>query len=311
MSKRWKVLFAGTPEFAVPSLRVLLEHPQFEVVAVLTQKPKPHGRGLQMQDSPVAQLAREHDVFTLTPDSLKSPEVIATLRPLHADVAVVVAYGLLIPASALSLFPHGWVNTHASLLPRWRGASPIQHALLAGDAETGVTLMRIDAGMDTGPTFAQVRVPILADATAMSLNTELSTWSARLLTEHLGPYLEAKRPLQPQPSTGVTTARKISRADGLLQFHRPAVELERMVRAFTPWPSATFRWNGKDIKVLSATVAPGTLPAGKTQSNPQGFAIGTTKDILVIQRLQYPGKLPVDAHAFVRGYPAILHATLA
>ncbi len=265
---------------------------------------------MTVQKNPVHALARKLGYFTLTPDTLRQPDVHAALRGLQADVAVVVAYGLIIPASLLNAFPHGWVNAHASLLPRWRGASPIQHALLSGDAVTGVTLMRIDAGMDTGPTFASQELPISPTITTHELSTFLAELSARLLAQHLIPYLKGERTPEPQPAEGVTTARKLTHEDGQLLFHQPAASLERKVRALVPWPGTYFSWNNKDVKILKVTVVPDKGLPGSIAHHPLGFAVRTPQDALVVQQVQVPGKAPIDAHAFLRGYPAFLKVTL-
>jgi len=307
-TRSWKVIFAGSPAYAVPTLTALVGLPQVEVVGVLTQKPKPRGRGQKLQPSAVGAFAESKGLFVLTPASLKRPETQALVTALHADAAVVVAYGKIIPASLLTALPHGWVNAHASLLPRWRGASPIQRALMAGDRETGVTLMQLDAGMDTGPTFASERVKIAAVETSITLADTLATVSAQLLVRNLLPYLEGKAPLSPQPNEGVTLAPLLEKSDGVASFHEPAETLERKIRALQPWPGVNATVNGLTLKILQATVVPGTAASGAVVPNPLGFAIGTAKYLLVPTSVQLPGKKPMSAKAFSLGHPQLFRA---
>lgn len=309
--KRWRAIFAGTPAYAVPSLNAVVALPQVDVVGVLTQKSKPRGRGLQEQASPIAQRAKELGLFTMTPDRVRAPEVQAAIRGLNADVGVVVAYGKILPESLLNDLPNGWVNAHASLLPRWRGASPIQHAILAGDAITGVTLMQLEPGMDTGPTFAAATVPIFPSTTTTSLAAELATTSAQLLTDHLVGYLTGERTLVPQPAVGVTTALKIIPADGVARWTEPALTIERVVRAFTPWPGVSTHTGTLTFKILSASYTEGSAPPGFVAAHPRGCSVGTGEGLLVLESIQPAGKKAMDVHAFLRGHPELIGATLA
>ncbi len=295
----------------MPSLRAIAALENVDVVGVLTQKPKPRGRGLQEQASPVAQRAKELGCFTMTPEQVRAPEVQAAIRGLNADVGVVVAYGKILPQSLLNDLPHGWVNAHASLLPRWRGASPIQHAILAGDTTTGVTLMQLEPGMDTGPTFAAAAVPILPSTTAASLATELAATSAQLLTDHLVGYLLGDRTLVPQPASGVTTAPKLTPADGIARWTEPACVLERAVRAFTPWPGVSTHAGKLTFKILTASCAEGTAPPGFVAAHPRGCSVGTGSGLLILESIQPAGKKPMDVHAFLRGHPELIGTTLA
>ncbi len=305
MARSWRVLFAGSPEYAVPTLDALLRMPEIEIVGVLTQKPKPHGRGMQEHPSAVGEFAKAHNLLTLTPNSLRNAEVLALLRETQADCGVVVAYGKIFPQNILEIFPHGWINAHGSLLPRWRGASPIQHAVLAGDSTTGVTLMRIDAGMDTGPTFATDRLRIDENETSQTLASKLSQSSARLIQSELIPYLEGKRPLTPQPGEGITTAPLIAKGDGVLDFTLPAETLERQIRAYTSWPGSTCTIKGTTIKILQASVQPGSTVPGTCILLPNGFGIGTAQALLVPHSLQVVGKKAMSALAFRNGYPKL------
>ncbi len=309
--KRWRVVFAGTPAYAVPSLDAMLTLANVDVVGVLTQKPKPHGRGLAEQVSAVASRAQELGLFTMTPDSVRTPEVQATIRGLHADVAVVVAYGKIIPPILLNAIPKGWVNAHASLLPRWRGASPIQHAILAGDTETGVCLMQLEPGMDTGPVFASATMPIVHTDTTASLAPKLAMLSAQLLAHDFLPYLRGERILSPQPAVGVLTAPKIESSAGVIQWSEPARNIERAIRAFTPWPSARTNFGKMQLKIVSASVAEGTARPGFVAAHPRGCSVGTGNGLLILEQVQPAGKKPMDVHAFLRGHPELLGATLA
>lgn len=308
--KRWRIIFAGTPAYAVPSLNAIAALPDSEVVGVLTQKSKPRGRGLQPQASPVAIRAQELGFFTMTPDRLKAPEVQATIRGLAADVGVVVAYGKILPETLLNDLPHGWVNAHASLLPRWRGASPIQHAILAGDSTTGVTLMQLEPGMDTGPTFAKAAVPIALTSTTTTLATTLAELSAQLLSQHLLGYLQGERTLAPQPAIGIMTAPKIEASDGLVHWLEPAQKIERAVRAYTPWPGVTTRFGKISFKILSASLAEGIAKPGLVAVHPRGCSVGAGTGLLILEIIQPAGKKPMDVHAFLRGHPELIGATL-
>lgn len=305
------MLFAGTPAYAVPSLQAVAALPDVDVVGVLTQKAKPHGRGLAEQPSPIAVQAKELGLFTMTPESVRTPEVQATIRGLDAHVGIVVAYGKILPESLLNDFAHGWVNAHASLLPRWRGASPIQHAILAGDAATGVTLMQLEPGMDTGPAFAMATIPIPPEATATTLASALAQLSAELLTQHLVPYLKGERTLTPQPATGITTARKIEASDGIARWSESADTLERAVRAYTPWPGLTARCGQLSFKILRASSEAGVAQPGLLARHPRGCSVGTNSGLLILENVQPAGKKPMDVHAFLRGHPELVGATLA
>jgi methionyl-tRNA formyltransferase len=259
----------------------------------------------------VALRANEIGLFTMTPDKVRAPEVQAAIRGLNADVGVVVAYGKILPESLLNDLPFGWVNAHASLLPRWRGASPIQHAILAGDQVTGVTLMQLETGMDTGPTFASATTPIRPDATTGSLAVELSNISAQLFTKHLVSYLTGGSTVTPQPTVGVTTAPKIKANQGVVDWSEPASRIERTIRAFTPWPGVTVKYGDQSIKIIASSIAEGGLNPGLVATHQRGCSVGTGEGILVLEVIQPAGKKPMDVHAFLRGHPGLIGATLA
>jgi methionyl-tRNA formyltransferase len=236
-----------------------------------------------------------------TPGSLKNPEEVRAFADLRLDAAVVVAYGLILPRAILETPRLGCLNIHASLLPRWRGAAPIQRAILAGDRETGVTIMQMDAGLDTGPTVLQEAVPITAETTAEDLHDRLAALGGRLIVEALE-GLDAGR-LAPslQPDEGATYAAKLERGEGRLDWSQPAAELERRVRAFTPWPGAWFETGGERIKVLAASIVEGARAAPGTLID-ENFAVACGQDALRLERVQRAGKAPADGAAFLRGF---------
>nr|WP_199042689.1 methionyl-tRNA formyltransferase [Dyella sp. ASV24] len=259
-----RVVFAGTPEFSVPCLEACRASGA-EVVAVYTQPDRPAGRGRKLTPSPVKQAAVAAGIPVAQPESLKSDEARAALAGYAPDLMVVVAYGLILPRKVLAIPRLGCWNVHASLLPRWRGAAPIQRAILAGDAESGVDLMQMEAGLDTGPMLLERRTPISRDDTGGSLHDRLSALGADVLAEGLARVMagETLTP-QPQPDEGVTYAHKLDKAEARLDFSRPAIELERQVRAFDPWPVAEGELDGETLRIWAARAieghgAPGTV----------------------------------------------------
>ena len=249
---RLKLVFAGTPNFAVPGLRACLDAGA-DVVAVYTQPDRPAGRGRKLAPSPVKQAARDAGIPVEQPESLKPAEAQQRLRDYAPDLVVVIAYGLMLPRTVLAIPRLGCWNVHASLLPRWRGAAPIPRAILAGDAETGVCLMRMEAGLDTGPVLLSESTPIHADDTAGSLHDRLAEIGVRVLAEGLRRVAAGERlPETPQPETGVTYAHKLDKAEARLDFTRPAMELERKVRAFDPWPVAEAELAGERVRIWQA-----------------------------------------------------------
>ncbi len=295
---RLRLAFLGTPDFARVSLEALAaaEH---EIAAVYCQPPRPAGRGKKLRPSPVQAFAEARGWEVRTPKRLKDPEAQADFAALELDVAVVAAYGLILPRAILEAPRLGCLNIHASLLPRWRGAAPIQRAIEAGDAETGITIMQMDAGLDTGPILLQEAVAIGPADSAGRLHDRLAELGARLIVAALE-RLDALTP-RPQPADGVTYARKLERGEARLDWSAPADVLARRVRAFAPWPGASFAHDGAEVKVLAAEVAevegaPGTvLDAGPTVACGAGA--------LRLLRLQRAGRQPMDGPAFLRGYP--------
>ncbi len=295
-----RLVFMGSPAFALPSLRALLDAGH-EIVRVYTQPPRPSGRGHATRPCPVHAFAEARGLRVRSPKSLKPAEEQQRFAALACDGAVVAAYGLILPAGVISAPRLGCFNVHASLLPRWRGAAPIQRAILSGDAETGISIMRVEAGLDTGPVLLREAVPITATTTAGALHDTLAELGARLVVEALDGVAAGTLEPRAQPEDGVTYAAKMSRDDERLDWTRPAIELERAVRALSPAPGVWFEHGAERIKVLQAGVrehdgAPGTVLEGP-------FAVACGEGALVPLRLQRPGGRPLDAAEFLRGYP--------
>ena len=297
-----RLAFMGTPDFAVPSLQALAAAGH-EIAAVYTQPPRPAGRGHKPQASPVQACAKAEGWPVRSPDTLRDAGVQAAFAALDLDAAVVAAYGLILPPAVLRAPRLGCLNVHASLLPRWRGAAPIQRAIMAGDAETGITIMQMDEGLDTGPVLLRQAVSIEAHATAADLHDTLAALGARLIVEALKGLDAGVLTPRPQPADGVTYAAKMTRAEGRLDWRRPADELARQVRALTPWPGATVEAAGERLKVLTAEVVetPAGAAPGTVLDDALTVACGT--GALRIIKAQRPGKAPMAAADLVRGFP--------
>jgi len=301
--------FAGTPEFAVPALDALADSQR--ICAVFTQPDRPAGRGQPLHSSPVKNRALERGLAVHQPASFKSPDALQILRGLDIDALVVVAYGLILPPAALSVPRLGCINIHASLLPRWRGAAPIQRTLLAGDATTGVTIMRMAAGLDTGPMLAIRPIDIGARDTAKTLHDRLAALGAELIGETLAALCAGGVTEVPQPAEGITYAAKIDKAEALIDWRQDAMDISRRVRAFNPWPVAETRLNGAQLRIWDAEVCdppmpphaprldrvPGTVLAA-TQ---EGIDVACRRGVLRILRLQLAGRKPLFAQEFIQG----------
>ena len=300
MAGPWRIVFMGTPEFAVGSFTACLEVGQ--VVAVVTQPDKPRGRGQEVQASPVKSAALQRGIPVLQPAKLRGTGFSAELSALAPDVCVVTAYGKILPPDLLAVPRFGCVNVHASLLPRFRGAAPIQWAIASGDKRTGVCLMVMDAGMDTGPVLARAELPVAPDETFQSLHDRLAKAGHDLLRDELPRYLRGELSPVAQSAEGVVAAPMIRKEDGRLDFGRPAKELERRVRAFTPWPGMFTSFAGARVKVREAREgdghgAPGTVLA----AGPEGLEVACQEGSLVLTALQPEGKRSMSAAEFLAG----------
>jgi methionyl-tRNA formyltransferase len=289
-----KIIFMGTPEFSVPVLDALSQ--THEIVAVYTQPPRPAGRGKADRPSPVQARAETLGLPVRYPVSLRSESAAKDVAALQADVAVVVAYGLILPQAVLDAPRLGCLNIHASLLPRWRGAAPIHRAIMAGDAETGVCIMQMEAGLDTGPVLLREATPIGPEETTADLHDRLSAMGARLIVEALA-RLPDLTPV-PQPAEGVTYAAKIDKAEARVDWSRPAVEVDRLIRGLSPFPGAWTDINGERVKLLRSRLAGGDGPPGTVMA---GFAVACGTGAVEITLAQREGKRPLPAAEVLKG----------
>jgi len=299
-----RIVFMGSPDFAVPTLEALSRH--FSVIGVVTQPDRPAGRGGILKPPAVKEATVRLDLPVIQPEKLCQPEAMEQIRAWAPDVIVVAAFGQILRQDVLELPPFGCVNVHASLLPRWRGAAPIQATVLAGDAQTGVTIMKMDSGIDTGPIISQRVIPIAKDETGGSLFGKLSALGADMLLETLPRYLSGELVPQPQPDEGIKYAPMLKKEDGLLDFTQPAAALERRVRAMHPWPGAYFQWTGGLLKIHKAHTAfvltylfqePGT----RTIHESLPAIYGGDNTMLVLDEVQPAGKKPMPGKAFLAG----------
>jgi methionyl-tRNA formyltransferase len=301
------LVFMGTPAFAATILDALIEAGH-RIRAVYTQPPRPAGRGHRPQVSPVQLVAVQNRIPVNSPVSLRTQEAQAAFSALDADAVVVAAYGLILPRAILAAPRLGCLNVHASLLPRWRGAAPIQRALLAGDSETGITIMQMEEGLDTGPILLQRAMPIASGMAAAELSDELAALGAGLILDALDGVARGTLAARPQPQEGVTHAYKISREDGRLDWRRPAAALGRQVRALDPWPGAFFegpriREGGERIRVLAAAAEPGPSQGVPGTVLDDRLSIACGEGVLRPLRLQRAGRAAVEVTAFLRGHP--------
>ena len=298
MSKPLKIVFAGTPDFAARHLAALLSS-EHEVIAVYTQPDRPAGRGKKLTASPVKHIALEHDIPVYQPENFKSDEAKQELADLNADLMVVVAYGLLLPQAVLDTPKLGCINVHGSILPRWRGAAPIQRSIWAGDQETGVTIMQMDIGLDTGYMLKIATLPIKATDTSASMYEKLTELGPQALVECLADIADGKASPEKQDDELANYAKKLSKEEARINWSDEAAHIERCVRAFNPWPMSYFEAANNSIKVWQSRVdvqatteAPGTI----LQADKTGIYIATGKHVLVLEQLQVPGKkaMPVQ-----------------
>ena len=289
----------GSPDFGLPSLRALAS--AYEVVGVVTQPDRASGRGRELKSPPVKLLAQELGIPAIQPEKLRTPEAMEQLRAWNPDLIVVAAFGQILRKDVLDLPQYGCVNVHASLLPRWRGAAPINAAILHGDEETGVTIMKMDVGLDTGPVLAQRAIRLTREDTAGSVTGTLSHLGADLLIETLPDYLSGKIRPVPQPEEGSTYAPMLKKEEGRLDFTRPAEELERRVRAFNPWPGAFMDFDGALLKVHRAHTETGNGQAGQRLIYQEQPAVGTGGGLLLLDEVQPAGKKPMNGKSFLAG----------
>ena len=293
-----RIVFMGTPDFAVTALKRLVEH--HDVAAVYCQPARPAGRGQQARPSPVENFAAARAIPVCTPKSLKSQEAQDGVKAWNADVAVVAAYGLILPQAVLDAPKHGCINIHGSLLPRWRGAAPLQRAIMAGDSETGVTIMQMDAGLDTGAMLLKGAVPITDTTTAGELHDAVAARGADLIIKALDGIAAGTLKAAPQPAEGVTYAAKIDKAEARIDFNRPAKEVVRHINGLSPFPGAWFAHGDERIKVLNAALAPETGAPGVVLDD--NLAIGCLAGAVRLITVQRAGRGPAPADAFLRGY---------
>lgn len=305
MPAKLSIVFAGTPAFAVPALEAIAATRHL-VRAVFTQPDRRAGRGLRIEPSPVKRAALAHSLPVEQPATFRDADSVALLAGYEPDVLVVVAYGLLLPQAALDIPRLGCLNIHASLLPRWRGAAPIQRALLAGDAETGVTIMRMEAGLDTGPALSRRAIRIEAADTGGSLHDKLAALGASMIVEALELLASGQAVFEPQDAAAATYARKIAKDEARIDWSRPAAEIERVVRAFNPWPVAETRLDGAQLRVWQSHVVPApggrlAVPGEILEAEPERLVVATGRDSLALERVQLAGRRPVSAPEFIRG----------
>ncbi len=306
MSRSQRIVYAGTPDFAVPALEALVAA-GYHVVAVYTQPDRPAGRGRKLTPSPVKRAAEAHGLPVCQPENFKAAEDREQLAAFEPDLMVVAAYGLLLPQSVLDIPCLGCINIHASLLPRWRGAAPIHRAILAGDRQTGVTIMQMAAGLDTGDMLAKRRCPIGAEDTAGSLHDRLADLGAEALVDILPDLFAGNVTPEPQDDSEATYARKLEKSEAWIDWHRPAVTLARQVMAFNPWPVAQTTWNEQVIRVWEAEALPDVdvmraTPGEVLQASEHGIDVATADGALRIHRLQLPGRRATAAGDFVNAF---------
>ncbi len=301
MSNSLRIIFAGTPDFAARHLQALFDAGH-QVIAVYTQPDRPAGRGQQLQASPVKQLANANNIPVYQPKSLKKAKAQAELAELAADLMIVVAYGLILPQVVLATPRLGCINVHGSLLPRWRGAAPIQRSIWAGDAETGVTIMQMDEGLDTGAMLSKVSLPITPTDTSATLYDKLAVVGPQALISALSNLPALQQQAIAQDDGLANYAEKLSKEEALLDFTKPAVALEREIRAFNPWPVSYLQLGTQQLKVWQSRVEPGEgEPGTVVRVNKSGIAIATSDGLLVIEQLQPPGKKAMAVVDFLNG----------
>ena len=307
-----RIVFMGTPRFAVPTLEALATQTSYELVCVVTQPDRPAGRERKLVASPVKEAALARGLPVWQPATLRDPQAVEKLRALSPTLIVIAAFGQILRPDVLAIPPKGCLNVHASLLPRWRGAAPIPAAILAGDEETGVTVMLVDEGMDTGPILAQTPLSIDPTDTTGSLTERLAALGADLLIQTLPVWLAGEIQPRPQDHGQATTCRPLRKEEGWLDWTRPAVQLSRQVRAYNPWPGAYTTWQGQRLKVLRAAPVEwrGAQPPGQVVTLPGGTAVTTGEGALLLFEVQLAGKRAMSIADFLRGQQEFLGSHL-
>ncbi len=304
------IVFLGSPVFAVPSLQALAK--TFNVTGVVTQPDRPAGRGKKLKPSPVKAAALELDIPVITPLNLrKEPDAIAQIKAWQPDILVVVAFGQILSEDVLYLAPHNTINIHFSLLPRHRGAAPIAGAILAGDAEVGVTIMEVVYKLDAGAIITQRSMPLLPHHTTNNLTQVMSDLGAALLVDTIPDYIAGKITPTPQDDAKMTYIGKISKADGKIDWNETAALIDRKIRAYDPWPGTFTEWNGQPLKIKQAKPIALDIPVGHVQAHEKHPCVGTAQGALMLLSVQPPGKKAMAAADFLRGNPNFLQSTLS
>lgn len=306
-----RIIFMGTPDFSVGTLEALVEAGH-DVCLAVTQPDKPKGRGKEMQPTPVKEAALRHGIPVYQPRKIRDPQCVEELRKYHADVCVVVAFGQILPKTILELTPYGCINVHASLLPKYRGAAPIQWAILEGETVTGVTTMQMDEGLDTGDMILKTEVPITENETGESLHDKLAAAGAELCVKTLKALEDHTAVFEKQGESPTSYAKMLDKKMGDIDWNCPAVQIERLVRGLNSWPSAYTHWQGKTLKIWRAKAEntagakngteSGCLPGTVTEVGKDSFAVQTGEGVLHVYELQIPGKKRMETGAFLRGY---------
>jgi methionyl-tRNA formyltransferase len=314
MTEPTRVIFMGTPDFAVPPLRALIDAPAYDVVGVVTQPDRPAGRGNQLHASPVKQAALAANLPLIQPEKLRAAGVFEQLQAWQPDLIVVAAFGQILRQNVLDLPKHGCINVHASLLPRWRGAAPIQAAIRAGDAESGITYMMMDVGLDTGAMLRSFAVPITREDTGGTLHDKMAALGGAHLIETLDAVLRGEITPTPQDEALQTYAPMLKKDDGAIHWNETAAAIERQVRAFDPWPGTFTTWNGQSLKIIGGEASDGdhgdAAPGEVVQLRDGGVGIGTGAGVFRLARVQVAGKGAVEADAFTRGHGAFIGSRL-
>lgn len=297
-----KLVFMGTPDFAVPALQALIDS-EHEIVAVYSQPPRPAGRGHKQRPSPVHKLAEKQAIPVYTPASLKSEDVQGQFRQHQADIAVVAAYGLLLPPAILEAYPYGCINLHPSALPRWRGAAPIQHTIMAGDTETAMCIMQMDVGLDTGDILLQEQVIIEDTMTAGQLHDLMAGLGATMALQTLEGLEQGAIIPTPQSENLVTYAKKINKAERMINWNQPAQKIRNLIRGLNPYPGACMIYNGEMIRILEAELCKNSVDASPgTVINQELMIACDDQQIIALKQLQRPGKKPLAREEFLRGF---------